>query len=164
MKQEEPATDAEREESVQALEELKGRVPLMSQDDVQSAIDRLIQRVRSSGSICGGLSRCIHAEGRCPVGHHPPDSERVQGAQQEVVHFVCKPQHTVHPHVARLLMISLSVSKQVGGNGAARSLQGGGDQAPASNSSGDSSSSDSAASDASSGGSSSEQVGAAVAA
>ena len=51
VKREEPATEAEREESVQALEELKGRVPLMSQDDVQSAIDRLIQRVRSSGSL-----------------------------------------------------------------------------------------------------------------
>ena len=47
MQREEPATGAEREESVRALQELKGRVPLMSKDDVQSAIDRLIQRVRS---------------------------------------------------------------------------------------------------------------------
>jgi hypothetical protein len=51
VKREEPATEAEREESVQALEQLKGRVPLMSKDDVQSAIDRLIQQVRSSGSL-----------------------------------------------------------------------------------------------------------------
>ena len=50
VEREEPATGAEREESVRALQELKGRVPLMSKDDVQSAIDRLIQRVRSSGS------------------------------------------------------------------------------------------------------------------
>ena len=42
---EEPATDAERQESVRALEQLKGRVPLMSQSNIQSAIDRLIQRV-----------------------------------------------------------------------------------------------------------------------
>jgi hypothetical protein len=68
VQREEPATEAERGESVRALEELKGRVPLMSKDNVQSAIDRLIQRVRSSGSLCGGLSGCIHAEGRCPVG------------------------------------------------------------------------------------------------
>ena len=62
----------------------------------------------------------------------------------------------------------MSVSKQVGVHGAARSLQGGGNQAPASNSSGDSSSSgsDGATSDASSGGgsTSSKQVGDAVAA
>lgn len=41
---EEPATDVEREESLRALQELKGRVPLMSQDDVQSAIDRLLRQ------------------------------------------------------------------------------------------------------------------------
>lgn len=37
-------TDEERQESVRALEALKGRVPLMSQDDLQSAINRLISR------------------------------------------------------------------------------------------------------------------------
>lgn len=55
-----PATNEERTASVKALEELKKRVPLMSVDDVQGAIDRLLgQKVGLPAPwvITGGLQR-----------------------------------------------------------------------------------------------------------